>query len=173
MVGAETCSEWRKIKRGSDVLKLCCDWRNHKEPIVQINLLMYFLSPLTDFDKVSHKIFLLYHSVTWWSVTMNGFWTDDWIYCTLCYSMWVHCTIHTHTSVQSHVFTAVAWQWLTMAGIPFPLGFWTVPSPSYQLLTVAAHYDWTPRNVQLVLGTTSQHCLCIKCGNMLVCGAIT
>jgi hypothetical protein len=23
----------RKIKRGSDVLKLCCDWRNHKEPI--------------------------------------------------------------------------------------------------------------------------------------------
>jgi hypothetical protein len=32
-VGAETCSEWRKIKRGSDVLKLCCDWRNHKEPI--------------------------------------------------------------------------------------------------------------------------------------------
>jgi hypothetical protein len=32
-VGAETCSEWERNKGGVDILKLCCDWRRHKEPV--------------------------------------------------------------------------------------------------------------------------------------------
>jgi hypothetical protein len=49
--------------------------------------------------------------VTWWIVTIDGFWVDGSNYCTLRYRMWLQFTVHyyTHTSVHSHVFTAVAW----------------------------------------------------------------
>jgi hypothetical protein len=47
----------------------------------------------------------------------------------------------THTSVHSHVFTAVALYWLPTAEVPLLLGSWTVPGLSYQLLTATAHND--------------------------------
>jgi hypothetical protein len=53
-VGAETCSE-KENKGGVDVLKLCCDWRHHKEPV----LIKCTFSPLsqcqveTDYGPIS------------------------------------------------------------------------------------------------------------------------
>jgi hypothetical protein len=46
---------------------------------------------------------------------------------------------HTHTSVHSHVFTAIAWWWLPMADVPLPVDFRNVPGLSYQLLTATTH----------------------------------
>jgi hypothetical protein len=40
-----------------------------------------------------------------WSLTINGFWIRDRIYCTVWYSAWLHFAVHyyTHTSVQSRL----------------------------------------------------------------------
>jgi hypothetical protein len=42
---------------------------------------------------------------------LDRFWIDDLIYCTLWYSALLQFTVYcyTHTSVHSHIFTAVAW----------------------------------------------------------------
>jgi hypothetical protein len=36
-----------------------------------------------------------------------------------------------------------------MADVPLPLGSWTVPSLSYQLLTATTHKNWTPAVIEL------------------------
>jgi hypothetical protein len=36
-VGAETCSNWEEIKGRLDVLRLCCDWRHHRNPSIYLN----------------------------------------------------------------------------------------------------------------------------------------
>jgi hypothetical protein len=69
-------------------------------------------------------------------VNIDGLWFHDWIYWTFRYSAWLHFTVrcYTHTSVHSHVFTAVAWYRLPTADIRLSLGSRTVPDLSYQLL---------------------------------------
>jgi hypothetical protein len=60
-----------------------------------------------------------------WSVTTDGFLTDDWI---------LFDTLHEYTlqftSAHSHIFTAVTWQQLPIADDPLPLGSWTSPGLS-------------------------------------------
>jgi hypothetical protein len=70
--------------------------------------------------------------VTWWRVTVDVFWIDGRIFWTLWCSAWLHLTVHyytyKHTSVHSHVFTAVAWYRLPTADVPLPLVSRTVHS---------------------------------------------
>jgi hypothetical protein len=48
---------------------------------------------------------------------------------------------HTYSSVDSHVFTAVAWQRLSAEDSPLPVGSRTVTGLRYQLLSATAHND--------------------------------
>jgi hypothetical protein len=57
--------------------------------------------------------------------------------------------LHTHTSVHTHVFTAVAWQRLPYVDVPLPLGSRTVRGLSYQLLKRTVHKDVTPEVLYL------------------------
>jgi hypothetical protein len=41
--------------------------------------------------------------VTWWGVTIDGFWIDDRIYWTVWYSVWLHFTVHCYTHVSTVV----------------------------------------------------------------------
>jgi hypothetical protein len=48
---------------------------------------------------------------------------------------------HTYTNVHNHVFTVVAWYWLSSVDVLLHMGYRTVPDLSYQLLTKTAHND--------------------------------
>jgi hypothetical protein len=54
-------------------------------------------------------------------VTIDGFRTDDRIYCTLGYNAWLYFTVHYHTLIifHSRVFTVVAWWRLSTTDVPF------------------------------------------------------
>jgi hypothetical protein len=68
-------------------------------------------------------------------------WLDSW---TQHMSILYNSLLHTHILVSTVISSlTIAWYQLPTVDIPLTLGSWTIPGPSYQLLTATAHNSWT------------------------------
>jgi hypothetical protein len=133
-----------------------CIWHKKKNTITcHIFFFLHMLLFITDICQIQNRkrCFNIHHMImpnlnVMILVTIDRIWIDGWIYWTLWYTMH-HYTLqytvaHTHTTVYSHVFTSCCLVAASTADVPLPLGYQSVPSLSYLLLTAAAHNNRTP-----------------------------